>query len=163
MWDFRFSYWCCWGFRSSGMWHCAVGLLVPIVLKALRCFTRWKPFTQWQSITPQKTGILKYVNFLPPIVPVHKLSEESKLRSWRFSVSWVWFKNTLFQGVAVLLSSGDWKNVLMLYPLVGYRTWQRFPHCVQGATGNFKILFFFFQFMCFSISNDLSVVRTNSC
>lgn len=81
---------------------------------------------------------------MPPVIPVHKLSEESKLRSWRFSISWVWFRSTLFQGLDVLLSSGDWKNVLLLYPLVGYRTWQRFPHCVRGAAGYFKILFFFF-------------------
>jgi len=65
MWDFRFSYWCRWGFMSSWMCHCAVGLLVPIVLKASRCFRCWEPFTQWQNITPQKTWILKYVNFMP--------------------------------------------------------------------------------------------------
>jgi hypothetical protein len=153
MWEFRFSYWCCWGFMSSGMWHYAVGLLVPIVLKASRCFRCWEPFTQWQSITPQTTRIVKYINFMPPVIPVHKLSKECKLRSWRFSISWVWFRSTLFQGLAVLLSSGDWKNVLLLYPLVGYKTyktWQRFPHCIWGATGYLKknIYIYIYIYFC---------------
>ena len=118
------------------MWQCAVGLLVPVVLKAPWCFKCWEPFTQWQHHTPKDLN--------PQICKFHaachscaQTSEESKLRCWKFSISWVWFRSTLFQGLAVLLSSGDWKDVLLLYPLVVYKTWQRFPHCVWDTTGYF--------------------------
>ena len=33
LWDLRFPQQLCWGFKSSGMWHCVAGLVFPGVLK----------------------------------------------------------------------------------------------------------------------------------
>ena len=76
--DLMFSLWCCWKFKSSGMWWCCVvGRVVHDVLKdhsafvfsvrqsrkndslwGWRSFDRWKCrelLTNWHSITTQKT------------------------------------------------------------------------------------------------------------
>ena len=137
---------CCWTVGSSSF----EGTMVLHMLGAIY------PVTEHH--TPKDLNPL-ICKFHAPCHFCTQTSEESKLRSWKFSISWVWFRSTLFQGLAVLLlSSGNWKNVLSLYPTVGYRSRQQFPYCVRDATGYFKICLFFFLNLCvlvFQMATDL--------
>ena len=53
--DFKSSQWCCWGCRSSGMWHCIVGWVVASASKEQQTSFSWTVWPQrWRHCSPSK-------------------------------------------------------------------------------------------------------------